>query len=234
MDWDAIIELDRQLLLFTNGSPSLYLDGLVKTLTTAATWIPLYVSLVYVVIHNNDTMGRIFFTIACALLCPLLAGAVDDGLVKPMVARWRPTHDPVIGSIVDVVNGYRGGSFGFFSAHACNTFSLAVFFCWLVRSKLLSACLVLWSLTNCWTRLYLGVHFPGDILCGLIWGAVSGSLAYVVYSYGNRHLFRRYSQTVSSPYTSTGYLRADADVVATVLVLTFIYALLKACQMIYV
>jgi undecaprenyl-diphosphatase len=161
-------------------------------------------------------------------VCYLLAGAVDDGLVKPLVARWRPTHDPVIGWQVDVVNGYRGGNYGFFSAHASNTFSIAVFFSLLVRSRLLSVSLILWSLVNCWTRLYLGVHFPGDILVGLLWGAAVGVGVYFLYSY----CFRRYigrTGFISAKYTMSGYRREDINIVISVLVFTFIYALLRAC-----
>ncbi len=232
MDFDTLIEFDRQLLLFLNGSSSLYLDGLVRTLTNALTWVPLYVSLFYLVIKNNDTVTQILLVVACAVVCLLLTGTIDDTIVKPLVARWRPTHDPVIGSMVDIVNGYRGGRFGFFSAHACNTFGIAVFFCWLVRSRLLSTALVLWSLVNCWTRLYLGVHFPGDILCGLIWGAIGASLAYLLY-HRLRLRLTVSRRLVSSQYTSTGYLHSDVNIVVAVLVFTLVYALLRACLFLY-
>ena len=230
---DQLIDLDRWLLLAVNGSTSLYFDGLVKTLTTAATWIPLYLALFYLVMKNNNSVAKIAFIVGCAGLCYLFAGALDDGIVKPLVARWRPTHDPVIGWQVDVVNGYRGGKYGFFSAHASNTFSLAVFFSLLVRSRLLTTVLVSWSLLNCWTRLYLGVHFPGDILVGLLWGGIVGSTVYYFYY----RTVRRYANVmnyVSTQYTVTGYQRSDIDVVATVLVFTLVYALLRACFMIYV
>ena len=139
---DELINLDRWLLLTLNGSSSLYFDGLAKTLTTATTWIPLYLSMFYMVLRNNNSFRKVIFVLFCAALCYLLSGAVDDGIVKPLVARWRPTHDPVIGWQVDVVNGYRGGNYGFFSAHACNTFSIAVFFSLLVRSRFLSDSMV--------------------------------------------------------------------------------------------
>ena len=161
LDW--LQNVDRAALLAVNGSDSLFLDSVVHVLTTAITWLPLYLSLFYLVVKNHNSLQRIGLIVGCAGLCILFAGAVDDLIVKPLVGRWRPTHDPVIGTLVDVVNGYRGGKYGFFSAHACNTFSIAIFFCWLVRSWALSFTLIIWSLTNCWTRLYLGVHFPGDI-----------------------------------------------------------------------
>ena len=226
---DDLIALDRWLLLLFNGSPSLFLDGLVKTLTTAATWIPLYLSLLYLVIRNNNTVGRILVVVACAGLCVLLAGTLNDTLVKPLVVRWRPTHDPVIGQMVDIVNGYRGGDYGFFSSHAANTFSIAVFFSLLVRSRLLTIGLFIYSLTNCWTRLYLGVHFPGDILCGLLWGGLVGTLVYLLHG----RLIRRYAHGrryyTTEQTTSTGYRFDDIEVVLLVLVLTWFYAILRAC-----
>lgn len=228
MDWETLIQLDRQLLLALNGSESLYLDTLVRTLTAAVTWIPLYVSLFFLVLKNNDSFMKILLVVGSAALCVVLAGTIDDTIVKPLVARWRPTHDPQIGAVVDVVDGYRGGRYGFFSAHACNTFSIAVFFCLLVRSRLLSFSLVMWSFVNCWTRLYLGVHFPGDILVGLLWGGIVGTCVYLLF----RHFSRRLSTMVnyiSTKYTSTGYQTDDINIVLVVLMFTYIYALVRAC-----
>ena len=138
-----LIALDKQWLLAVNGSDSLFLDRVAHVLTTALTWLPLYLSLFYIVIRNNENFRKVLCVLAGAGLCVLLAGSVDDLIVKPTVARWRPTHDPEIGLLVDVVDGYRGGSYGFFSAHASNTFSIAIYFCWLIRSRLLSIALVI-------------------------------------------------------------------------------------------
>lgn len=233
MDWNALIEFDKQLLLAVNGSESLFIDGLVKTLTTAATWIPLYIALFYMVVKNNDTVQKILFILLCAGLCVLFAGSIDDMIVKPLVARWRPTHDPEIGMLVDTVNGYRGGDYGFFSAHASNTFSIAIFFSLLVRSRLLTSFLVFWSLVNCWTRLYLGVHYPGDILVGLLWGGTVGFLVWLLHTKVTRQ-WSAHRNFVSEQYTSTGYQLIDVDVVISVLIFTFIYAILRACYYLYV
>ena len=228
MDMDTIIQIDKQLLLAINGSDSLFVDYLAKTLTTAATWIPLYVSLFYVVVKNNDNFRRIICILACAGLCVLFAGTVDDLLVKPLVARLRPTHDFQIGMLVDTVDGYRGGKYGFFSAHAANTFSIAVFFSLLMRSRLVTLLLVGWSLTNCWTRLYLGVHYPLDILCGLLWGGSVGTGIYFLYRYVDRRLLHSENDYVSSKYTSSGYRYSDIYIVALVLSLTLIYCILRS------
>ena len=228
MDMDTLIQMDKQLLLALNGSDSLFVDYMAKTLTTAATWIPLYVSLFYVVVKNNDNFRRIICILACAGLCVLFAGTVDDLLVKPLVARLRPTHDFQIGMLVDTVDGYRGGKYGFFSAHAANTFSIAVFFSLLMRSRLVTLLLVGWSLTNCWTRLYLGVHYPLDILCGLLWGGSVGTGIYFLYRYVDRRLLHSENDYVSSKYTSSGYRYSDIYIVALVLSLTLIYCILRS------
>ena len=225
----ALIEAyDKQLLLAVNGSDSLFLDRVVRTLTNAFTWVPFYISMLWLVIRNNETMRKVLYVLCGAAICVVLAGTVDDLIVKPTVARWRPTHDPEIGMLVDIVDGYRGGRYGFFSAHAANTFSLAVYFCWLVRSRVLSIAVVIWSFTNCWTRLYLGVHFPGDILVGLLWGSLVGCFAYYVYFRLTRHMTISRNHLFSSHYTATGYDKKEVNVPLTVLSFTLLFALIKA------
>lgn len=231
--WSEIIQYDKELLLWFNGSNSLFFDGFVETLTTATTWIPLYLALFYMVLRNNDTIQKVLLIVACAGLCVFFAGSLNDMFVKTSVERWRPTHDVEIAMLVDVVNGYRGGNYGFFSSHAANTFSLAIFFSLLVRSKVFTFFLITWSLINCWTRMYLGVHFPIDICCGLLWGATVGTLMWLLYHQLETRFYRQKS-FISSHYTSTGYELADIDIVVSILLLTILYAILKACFMLYI
>ena len=96
-------DIDRYILGLLNGSDSIFLDGVVTTLTSGFSWIPLYVALFYIVIKNNDTMEQIGLTVGCALLCVLLADGLADGIVKPLVARPRPLNDPFIRHTIDVV-----------------------------------------------------------------------------------------------------------------------------------
>jgi undecaprenyl-diphosphatase len=227
MDWQTIIELDRQILAFFNGSDSLFIDGLMLTFTNGTTWIALYLALLYVVVKNNDTMLQIGLVVGCCALCLFFTEFVTEGLVKPAVARPRPGNDPLYMYAVDVVNDKRSLDYSFFSAHAANTFSIAVFFSLLVRSRLLWVALMAYSLLNCWTRLYLGVHYPIDILVGLTWGAIVGSCVYLVYGRVVKPVSFGMTYT-STHYTSTGYLTDDAVIPVSVFLMTLLYAFIRA------
>lgn len=223
----TLTDIDRSILAFFNGSDSLFVDNLAVILTSGLTWIPLYLSLLYVVIKNNETMKQIMLVIGCVILSIVLSDGVADFIVKPMVERLRPSNDPLIKYTVNVVEGIRGNSYSFFSAHASNTFCIAMFFSLLVRNKVFVITMVSWSLINCWTRMYLGLHYPSDILVGLIWGGVSGSFAYYIYIKSYLRIYKDFNY-ISSRYTSTGYNRFDADIVLLVLILTLLFAITKA------
>ncbi len=224
MDWSQI---DLGILHFFNGSDNIALDDIVVSLTNGFVWIPLFLSLIYLIIKNNETMAQIMLAIGGAILCVLVTDGIDDGIVKPMIGRLRPLNDPMVRMSLDLVSGVSERSFSFFSAHAANTMGIAVFFCWLVRSRMVGFLLVSWSLINCWTRLYLGVHYPSDILVGIICGALVGSLVYFLY----RKLYFKISPKlhyVSTQYTKTGYDYNDIDVVMVVTTLTLLVIVVKS------
>lgn len=232
MDLQTIIDIDRQLLGVINGNHNMFLDTLMLTLTSGVTWIPLYVALLYLVVKNKETMGQIALIMVCCALCFFLTEFVTEGLVKPAVARPRPGNDPEWMYMVHVVNEKRGLDYSFFSAHAANTFGIAVFFCLLVRNSVFSWMMVTWSLLNCYTRLYLAMHYPSDILVGLAYGAIVGTVVALVYQFIIQ-LTSPKQRFVSSQYTSTGYSLADVDVVACVLVLTYLAAIIISLTMHY-
>lgn len=220
-------EIDLALLHFFNGSQSAIFDQFILTLTNGLTWIPLYIALFVMVLKNNESMSQIFIIVGCCAMGVIFSAGVDDLLVKPLVGRPRPAQDLAIKYTIDTALGYRESGFSFFSAHAANTFTLAIYMIFLVRNRAFTIAMVLWSLLNCYTRLYLGVHYPSDILCGLLFGTAVGSIAYWI------HLRLYYKvaphfRYVSEAYTKTGYSIGDIDMVIATLVLTLIYALFKS------
>lgn len=226
MNIQALTDLDHQLLFALNGSDSLFLDGMMMTLTSSVTWIPLYVALFYLVIKNNETMMQIFLVIGFATLCLLLSSVMTDAFIKPLVGRIRPCNDPMLKYQIDVVDQYRPRTFSFFSGHASNTFSIALFLCLLVRSSLFSFFMITWSLLNAYTRLYLGVHYPSDVLVGFAWATVVGFSTYWMYCRVNRKLSAN-TNYISSQYTQTGYNYKDVHLVVLVMSLSFMYAIFR-------
>jgi len=227
MNLTHILELDRMVLAWFNGSNSLFIDSLATTLTSGFTWIPLYVILIYVIIKNNDTMPQIFLTIGCAVLAVVVVSVSVELIIKPLVGRWRPSNDPLIKHTIKIVNGMRGGQYSFFSAHAANTFSLAVYLSLLIKSRPLAVMLCLWSAVNCWTRLYLGLHYPLDILFGLLWGTIVGWSAYTLYRRWGKPLELPRTQ-VTPQTTPTAYLKADVGKVLLTMAL-WICAIIIHC-----
>ncbi len=231
VNMDFWLQLDRDILYFFNGSDNMLLDEIVLVLTSGFTWVALYIALLFVVIKNSQTMMQIMLVVGSALLCIFIADGLADGIVKPLVARCRPTNDPMIKYTIDTVNQMRESSYSFFSAHAANTMSLAFFFSLLIKSSRLTIAMFLWSLLNCWTRLYLGVHYPGDILVGIVWGLVSGGIAYLLYLKVYRKLTPSINY-VSNQYTKSGYERTDVDLILNVLLLTIAYAFIRGICMV--
>ena len=174
------MDYDTLLTLFFNGSENVYLDGFVMLATKAWIWIGLYIAILYVVFRTHD-MQRFLGILFGILLCVLIADQVSSGIVKPLVARYRPTHSPEIMHLTDIVCGYRGGMYGFFSSHASNTMAIATFLSLIFRKRSITFTLLAWSLLNCWTRLYLGVHYCSDILVGILFGCFTGSVIYILY-----------------------------------------------------
>lgn len=227
MMMDFLLQTDREILQFFNGSDSLFIDGLASTLTMILTWVPLYVSLFWIVMRNNENMRQILLVVMACALCFLLSDGLADGIMKPVVARLRPCQDPSVKMYIDTVEGFCPTDYSFFSGHASNTFSIAIFFAMLVRQRTFTIFMVVWSLTNCWTRLYLGVHYPSDIIIGLLWGSIVGFCVYLFYQRFYQ-LVGTKSKFVSTHYTTTGYALVDLNIVYTVMVLTFIYAIIRS------
>lgn len=158
MDIQQYIAADKELLLNLNGSQSLFWDGFMWVATSTIVWVPVAAMLLYIIIKNNKIQEALLTIVMIALVITL-ADQIASGLCKPFFARFRPTQDPNIMYMVDIVNGYRGGRFGFISSHAANTFAISVFLSLLIKRKSLTFMLLFWAVLNSYSRIYLEIFY---------------------------------------------------------------------------
>lgn len=220
-----INQLDHTLTLLINGSDSIFWDNVMYTVTNTFSWSMVIVALLVIIFKNNSIKNTLIILLTIALLI-FVADRICSGLVKSMVARWRPAQDPQLMYMVDVVRGYRGGRFGFFSGHACNTMCMAVFLSMLFRSAKVTLVLIFWSLTTTFTRLYLGVHYLGDVCVGWCVGVILGLLFYYLMRRFQRGDDRR--SYISEQFTSTGYLKSDMDSFLTIIFFNYVCVIIFA------
>ena len=188
---DELLHIDTQVLLAINGWHAPWADTLMWIISAKATWIPLYLLLIGLLVwrYRQPAMTsvkwlqRVPACVVMIVVIGLAVGAADfiaSGILKDLVARPRPTRVPELEGVLHLVNGYKSGKFGFVSSHAANTMAVALLFSLIWRNKIATVGLMLWVAANCYSRMYLGVHYPTDILGGLLIGAAVAVAAYVV------------------------------------------------------
>ena len=186
---EQLIHMDTELLLAINGWHAPWADTLMWIISAKATWIPLYVLLIGLLIWRYrqpvpTAVKWLQRVPACVVMIVMIATAVGladfiaSGILKDLVARPRPTRVPELEGVLHLVNGYRSGQYGFVSSHAANTMAVALLFSLIWRKKITTCGLMLWVAANCYSRMYLGVHYPLDILGGLMVGILVAVGAY--------------------------------------------------------
>lgn len=223
---ESLLNFDQSITLALNGSDSLYADAIMMLITSTLTWVPVGIVMLYIIIKNNE-LPHLLSIIVLLVFCVLVSNGLSE-ISKAVFERWRPSADPHIMYMVKVVNGYRESKYGFFSAHAANTMSIAMFLSWLFKKPSATFLFLLWSLLNGWSRVYLGVHYMGDVVVGWLIGVVVGHLLYFAYHRISCR-FAKSSRVVSSEYTRSGYLASDVDFLSLSLLLTFSAIAVIAC-----
>lgn len=173
------MNVDTYILLWINGHHADWLDQVMWIISQSSTWIPLYALLVGLIVHRYRSWKQVLIILLAFAVAVGLSDFIASGILKPLVARPRPTHNPAIAQMLHLVNGYTGGIYGFCSSHAANTMACATLFALLYRNKYATAALMIWVALNCYSRIYLGVHYPTDIIVGLGIGTI---MALVVFA----------------------------------------------------
>jgi undecaprenyl-diphosphatase len=163
--------MDHSLFLFLNGTHSPFFDSLMQQATKSMVWIPLYLLFLYLVIRKYGWQS--LFVLVITVLMITISDQLTN-LAKESVCRLRPSQEP--GLPVHLVNAYKGGLYGFYSSHASNTFAVAVLLIMILKDRYRWVFLpaILWAVIMSYSRIYLGVHFPGDILAGMVIGILLG------------------------------------------------------------
>lgn len=180
---EQLVHIDTEILLAINGWHASWADTLMWIVSAKTTWIPLYLLLIGLLVWRYRQpaptpikwLQKVPACVVMIVVIGLAVGAADfiaSGILKDWVARPRPTRVPELEGMLHLVNGYKSGQYGFVSSHAANTMAVALLFSLIWRNKIATVGLMLWVAANCYSRMYLGVHYPTDILGGLIVGSL--------------------------------------------------------------
>ena len=184
---EQLKSIDTGLFLALNSAHSPFFDIIMFWASERWIWIPLYIFFAWLLYKHYGK--RAWILILMAGLAVTISDLTVVHLFKNVLLRLRPCHEPSLAGIVHLVNDHCGGKYGFVSSHAANSFALATFLSLLLGKKIryFTLLIILWAVLLSYSRIYLGVHYPGDVIAGAIWGAGIGAAVFSVFSM----LFRR-------------------------------------------
>lgn len=175
------------MFLFLNGIHSPFFDIVFQWITERYSWIPFYIILAVLVFIKFQ--WRSFILAPFIALVILFSDQFSVLLFKDVFMRLRPCHNPEIADLVHTINGACGGKYGFVSSHASNTFALAIFIGFIFKKQLtwMLYFMLCWATIVTYSRIYVGVHYPGDVLGGAILGGLIGFLIWKILVYFNNY-----------------------------------------------
>lgn len=186
---DAADKWFMELLNFDGGTLA---DSIFYYVSSKTAWLPIGIAFVCALLLSRKHRRETVFIVIAIALTVTICDQVSSSLIKPAVARLRPSHCVAISDMLHFVNNYRSGSFGFCSSHAANASGVFVFISLLLRDRRVIIPLLVWTALVCYSRIYLGVHYPGDIICGCLIGVATGTFVYRLYI-STRRMRKRYS-----------------------------------------
>jgi undecaprenyl-diphosphatase len=186
---EYLMQLDKELFLFLNGLNANWLDPVMYYISYKFSWIPFYVLLLWFCYRHYGWKTTLFIMLFVALLITMSDQV--SGLIKKSTLRLRPSRDENLGDLVNLVYGYRGGGYSFVSGHATNSFALALFMIHLLKNKIrfIVPVMITYAVLNAYSRIYLGVHYPADMIGGVILGILCALLIIQAWDFFYRKYF---------------------------------------------
>jgi len=179
--------IDQQVFLYLNSLNSPFWDKVMYIISGQITWVPLYLALLIVLgikFKRKFVVMLIFIIVAVSLTDQLSV------LIKNSVDRLRPCHEPSLAGLVHLVKGECGGKYGFVSSHAANSFNVALLSLMFIKKRWFTISIIIWAAIVGYSRVYLGVHYPGDMICGSFLGALIGWSMYRFYDLTNKKILQ--------------------------------------------
>lgn len=172
-------QIDRSLFLFINSHNSIFWDRIMYAVSGKAIWIPLYIAIITLIIIKYRR--RAYILVPLIIVTVIITDQLSVHAFKEVFMRLRPCREPTLEGMVHLVNGKCPGKWGFVSSHAANSFGVAIISLLLLRRRWFTISMVAWASLIGYSRVYLGVHYPGDVICGSLLGIVVAYLVYGIY-----------------------------------------------------
>ncbi|HOS84629.1 MAG TPA: phosphatase PAP2 family protein [Bacteroidales bacterium] len=173
--------IDRIIFLWINGLHSPLFDTFFYYITKFYISIPVYFVIIYL-LYKKFSPSYASLLLGIMILAVISADAISVAWFKEVFLRYRPSHNTEIQDMIHIVKNYRGGTYGFVSSHAANTFAFALFSGLVFRTKRILIPLFIWAGLVSYSRIYLGVHYPADIVCGALVGMCIAFVYYKIFT----------------------------------------------------
>ena len=194
---EQLEQIDQQIFLSLNSLHYSFFDPVMYALSGKLIWAPLYIAIItYIYVKEKNK----FFLILLFILLSVFFADRGSVMIKDFFQRLRPCHEPELEGLVYIIKGDCGGKYGFVSSHAANSFNVALISLLFIRKKWFTTVIIIWAFIVGYTRIYLGVHYPGDVLCGSIYGALVGWSVYELYMFVDKKRMSKKEQAVFEHY----------------------------------